>query len=79
MLMSILKLDLYQAFRYNPLLFCFLPFILFLISNIIYCKYKKKESIYNKIPEYIWYILLFITILFWILRNIIPYLAPTMV
>ncbi len=79
MLISMIKLDFYQAFRYNQLLFIFSPFILFLIINYIYCTFKKKESIYKKIPEKVWYILLTITIIYWILRNIISYLAPTMV
>lgn len=79
MLKSMMKFDFYQAFRFNPLLFIFSPFILFLIFNYIYCNFKKKKSVYEKIPSYVWYILLIITILFWILRNIIPWLAPTVV
>lgn len=79
MIISMYKLDFYQAFRYNPLLFIFSPFILFLLINYIYCSFKNKKSIYKKIPSLVWNILLVITILFWILRNIIPYLAPTVV
>lgn len=79
MLKSMMKLNFYQAFRFNPLLFIFSPFILFLIINYIYCNFKKKKSVYEKLPKYVWYILLTITIIFWILRNIIPWLAPTVV
>ncbi len=79
MLKSMMKLNFYQAFRFNPLLFIFSPFILFLIINYIYCNFKKKKSVYEKLPKYVWYILLTITIIFWILRNIILWLAPTVV
>jgi hypothetical protein len=79
MLFSMIKLDFYQAFRYNPLMFISTPFILFLFINNIYSIYKNKKSLVKKIPNSIWYILLIITILFGILRNIITYLAPTVV
>ena len=79
MLKSMLVFDFYQAFRYNPLLFIFTPFILFLLFNYLYCYYKKKESLFKKMPKSVWNILLVITIIYWILRNIIPWLAPTVV
>ncbi|MBQ9181658.1 MAG: DUF2752 domain-containing protein [Bacilli bacterium] len=77
MLLSILKLDFYQAYRYNPLLFITLPFIIFLYFNNLYCKLYNKKSIIKKIPNWFWYIILFIVILYGIMRNIIPYFAPT--
>ena len=77
MIYSIFKLDFYQAFRYNPLLFISLPFFIFFIVNDIYSKIKNKESLYKKVPEYIWIIVIFIFMIFGILRNIFPYLAPT--
>lgn len=77
MLLSILKLDFYQAYRYNPLLFIALPFIIFLYFNNLYCKLYNKKSIIKKIPNWFWYIILFIVILYGIMRNIIPYFAPT--
>ena len=79
MLKSMLVFDFYQAFRYNPLLFIFTPFILILLFNYLYCYYKKKESLFKKMPKSVCNILLVITIIYWILRNIIPWLAPTVV
>lgn len=79
MLSSILKLDFYQAFRYNPLLFIMLPFSLILLIEDIYSELKKKKSIYRKIPNYIWYIIIVILLAYAILRNIYPVLAPTVV
>ncbi|MBD8923609.1 DUF2752 domain-containing protein [bacterium] len=66
---SILKLDFYQAFRYNPLVFI-------LIITYIFVKIFKV-----KVPKYAIYILLVIVILFGILRNIdtFDYLRPTKV
>ena len=79
MLKSMLHLEFYQAFRYNPLLFIFSPFILFMIINYIYCYYKKKKSLLFTMPKWILIILLIIVFSYWILRNIIPYLEPTVV
>lgn len=79
MLRSLLKLDLYQAFRYNPLIFIMLPFIIILFINNLYSEYKNKKSWINKIPQYIWYIIIVILIIYGILRNIITCLQPTMI
>ena len=64
---SILKLDFYQAFRYNPLVFI-------LIILYIFVKLFKV-----KVPKTAIYILLVVVILFGILRNIdtFDYLRPT--
>ena len=77
MIKSILLLDFYQAFRYNQLLFISLPFVIFLFVNDLYSEFKGKKSFYKKIPNYIWIILIVITILYGVLRNIFPILAPT--
>ena len=76
MLLSLFKLDFYQAFRYNPLVF------ILLILSIIYFILKlilKRFNINIKMPEYIWYILLVIIIVYGILRNIplFSFLSPT--
>ena len=78
MIISICKLDFYQAFRYNPLLFILMPF--FVIYGIIYYInwLNDKKTIINK---KVWNILLIIIILYMILRNI-PYfsfLVPTII
>ncbi len=76
MLLAILKLDFYQAFRYNQLLFILMPFALLLLFENIYSEYKNKKSIYKKIPNYIWYSLIVILLLYAVLRNIFSFLAP---
>ena len=77
LLFSFLKLDFYQAFRYNPLIF-----ILIIITGIYWLvKFilKKFMNISIEIPNYVYYILLVIVIIFGILRNIpmFDFLSPT--
>lgn len=77
LLFSLLKLDFYQAFRYNPLVF-----ILIIITGIyLLVKFilKKFMNISIEIPNYVYYILLVIVIIFGILRNIpmFDFLSPT--
>lgn len=74
-LKSIIKLDFYQAFRYNMLVTLLSPIFLLYILNKYFSKQKKK------IPNFIWYLILFITILFGVLRNIpaFNFLAPTII
>lgn len=76
MIKSILKLDFYQAFRYNQLLFILSPFFIFLFLDYVYSYIVKKESLYKKIPEYVWIIIIVLLIIFGIIRNIFPYFAP---
>lgn len=78
MLSSMLTLDFYQAFRYNPLLFINLPIILFLLIESIIAK---KEPLYNKIPTKVWVFVIIILLSYGILRNIpfFDFLAPTVI
>ena len=67
LLFSLLELNFYQAFRSNPLVFILLMLsILYLILKLI----LKRFNINLTIPNYIYYFLLIIVILFGILRNI---------
>ncbi|NLW89215.1 MAG: DUF2752 domain-containing protein [Clostridiaceae bacterium] len=79
MFLSILRLDFYQAFRYNPLIFSMLPFmILFFLRHEI--AYVKREQRSLTRPEIFFMIFFCISlILFAILRNIpaFSFLAPT--
>lgn len=78
MLFSIIQLDFYQAFRYNPLIFLSLPIIIvFIIDKII----TKEEPLYNKVSTKIWIIIIVIFIIYGILRNIpfFDFLAPTII
>lgn len=74
MLIALVQLDFYQAFRYNPLLFLL---IIFGIGYSLYSllKYKKIKKTSPKLIM----VILSITILFGIIRNIpfFAFLAPT--
>lgn len=73
MIFSVIKLDFYQAFRYNPLVFTL---------GIIYILYKI-ISIKHKIlfPKYTIYVLVVIMLAYGILRNtnLFSYLKPTII
>ena len=73
MFLALFKLDFYQAFRYNPLVF------ILLILSIVYFLVKKIGKLNFKLPNYVYYYLLFIVIIYGILRNIplFSFLAPT--
>ena len=73
MFLALFKLDFYQAFRYNPLVF------ILLILSIVYLLIKKIGKLNFKFPNYIYYYLLVIVIIYGILRNIplFSFLAPT--
>ena len=72
---SLSKLQPYQAFRYNPLIVILIPFA------ILYLVYKYILKGEKKTPNWIWCILLIITILFGVLRNIPAFycLAPIII
>ena len=79
MLKAICEFNFYQAFRYNMLLFILMPFFSFYFLNTIYCiiTSQKDKMFYKKIPNIVIYILITVSLLFGILRNIFPILAPT--
>ena len=77
MLLSILKLDFYQAFRYNPFLFILSPFGAVLYLENIYALYTNKKPLYKKIDNRIWITLIILLLLYGIIRNIYLPLAPT--
>lgn len=72
MLFSLIELKIYQAFRYNPLIFCLL--IMDLLYNLIYRIYNYKLKINSKF----YYVILVIVTGFGILRNfpIFNFLKP---
>ncbi len=73
--LSLLNLEIMQAFRYNMLIFFLLPFFIYYVIKAYYCWLFNMETvIYSK---QFYNIVLIITILFGILRNIFPILAPT--
>lgn len=77
MIESIIKLDFYQAFRFNPLVFIFL--LIFMIYGIYITICKLIHKNYYKLKNIDLLIILILIILFMILRNIpgLEYLKPT--
>ena len=71
-LFYLVNLKIGDAFRVNPLVFIYLPFIIayYLYQSYLYI-YNKKDKILIKIPNYVTYIILVITIIYGIVRNII--------
>lgn len=77
---ALLHFDFYQAFRYNMLMILLIPFFTIYLCGWIYLKVTKKEVKWkNLFPDWVWYVLLIIVILFGILRNILPFLEPTVI
>ena len=78
MFLSLLKLDFYQSFRYNPLLLITLPIFIFFIGDTILTKTK---PLYTKIPNKIWIVIILLFICYGVLRNIpfFDFLAPTII
>lgn len=79
MFIAVLKLDFYQAFRYNPLLFVLLVGTVIYFCYVIIFKLLGRDYFKFNI-NYLWG-LLFLTIGFMILRNIsiFDFLKPTVV
>ncbi len=75
MLFSLLRLDIYQAFRYNPMVF------ILLVLYIIYYIIKNILKIKIVIPNYVYYSIIGLLIVYAVLRNIpaFDYLAPTVI
>lgn len=79
MIKSLFSLKIYQAFRFNPLMFCLLIIgIIYLIYYVI-CKINHQK--YYKIKNRDLWILLVLVIMFTIMRNIpgFEFLKPTIV
>lgn len=76
--LSLFEGDIYQAFRYNPIIFIDLPilFILFVLNIFL----KNNKNI-KKITDVIIIFLAAITIIFGVIRNIpiFSFLAPTQI
>ena len=68
---ALLNLNLKQAIRNNILVVLVMPFIIIYIINYAYIWINNLKKDPSKIfPEWLWYTLLIITILFGIIRNI---------
>ena len=76
MIISLFKLDFVTAFKYNQLLFILTPIGLVLYINYIYSEIKGKKSWYEKIDIKFFYAIIVLLLIFGVLRNFIPSLAP---
>ena len=74
-IISLVKLDFYQAFRYNCLVVILLPF--FVIYNIYVWMFNGRK----KLPQWVWVVILILVVLFGVLRNMpmFEFLEPTVV
>lgn len=79
MILSIIELDFYQAFHFNPLIFILLILIIIfsIVEMFLFINKKKLIRLNNKV--YIW--LVIILVIYTILRNIriFSFLLPTIV
>ncbi len=78
MLLAIVSLNFYEAFRYNPLLFLLLPVAIMLFGNYLYTTYKNQTPLYQKLPNSFWITLIIILIIYGVMRNLpwFSFLAP---
>ena len=76
--LSLFEGDIYQAFRYNPIIFIDLPILFILFVLNIFLKINKNIK---KITDVIIIFLATITIIFGVIRNIpiFSFLAPTQI
>ena len=80
MIFSIFELNFYQAFRYNPLLFVYIPFIILILIDLLTAYvHDRKTKVVGKVPMFVWILVFVGTIAFGVIRNIEPFtfLAPT--
>ncbi len=79
MLLSILKLDFYQAFRFNPFMFITIIFMILYLVYVFICMILKRAYFKIGLKTIITIVVLFIG--FGVLRNIngFEYLRPTIV
>ncbi len=71
-LFALLEFKFHEAITYNLLVVFYTPLFILYFGYLDYLFiFDKKDKIIKKIPNIIWYILIIITILFGIVRNII--------
>ena len=68
---ALLKLNIHEAFISNPLVFIYMPGIIFYFVYLDYLYiYEKKDKILKNIPNWVWIVLIIITLLYGIFRNV---------
>ena len=81
MFVALSRFDIHAAFRYNPLVFCLLPFatVFGVRYAVSYVKTGRTEA--DKLETVLLVITMILTVAFWVLRNLptLSFLAPTVV
>ena len=68
---SLFSLDIVKAFEYNMFIVSILPILIICgIDKLIAYIRNKKTFFYDKIPDFFWYSLIIIAVIFCVLRNI---------
>ena len=71
---ALLNLNIKEAFNSNPLVFIYMPFIIAYFGYFDYLYiYEKRDKIIKKIPNWVWIILIIITLAYGVIRNIIGF------
>jgi len=73
---AMLRLDFYQAFKYNALSVILFPLLLIFIVITIWEHVFDKSSFISKIPISVWGFTLSIVCIYGVIRNFIPELQP---
>ena len=73
---SLLQLDLYQAFRYNAFSLLLIPLVFFSVLCFVWEWIFAKSSIVGKIPVLFWSVVFIAFLGYGIVRNFVPYLQP---
>lgn len=79
MIKALFKMDFYQSFRYNPLLFIFLVIGIIYLGVMMIVYIKKRKLILPSVRVYVF--MLVLLVIYMVLRNIpaFSYLIPTKV
>jgi hypothetical protein len=79
MVVSLIQLDFYQAFRFNPFIFVLLVLCILYLGYILICKLLKKN--YITIGKKTFVVIVLLSVIFMIFRNIngFEFLKPTVI
>jgi hypothetical protein len=79
MVVSLIQLDFYQEFRFNPFIFVLLVLCILYLGYILICKLLKKN--YITIGKKTFIVIVLLSVLFMVFRNIngFEFLKPTVI
>lgn len=79
MVVSLIQLDFYQAFRFNPFIFVLLVLCILYLGYVLICKLLKKN--YITIGKKTFIVIVLLSVIFMIFRNIngFEFLKPTVI